>query len=83
MPEIRFVERSLSGGWTVEVRAMGLRRGRNGGKARPSLFVIGHIRRRPSGGFDYFPDSQNALTAALSDDDLETLKEKVRANPRR
>jgi hypothetical protein len=47
------------------------------------IFVLGYIRRQPAGGFAYFESSKDAERVSLRDNDLETLKNRIRASPPR
>lgn len=60
-----YEEKDLLGGWQIEVR-----------KGRVH---IGNIRRRPSGGFQYFSGPQNQLNPSFKEHDLENVKKKIEA----
>lgn len=67
--------------WTIEVfRTAPMRPGPRGVK-RWLTILTGHIRRRRAGGFAYFSSGVNTKIQSLWDEDLERLKDKIRATP--
>ena len=58
---------TLGNPWQLEVRSSGV--------------VVGHVRRHPmSGTCRYFEGPHNELTPSFEDDDLDRLKDKIRAS---
>jgi hypothetical protein len=68
MTKFEFREKSLLGGWTIEVW-------------KGPLAHIGNIRRNPAlDGYSYFPGPRNELNPSHTDTDLDALKGKILAS---
>lgn len=64
MGKYKYEEKSLLGGWQIEVKK-GIR-------------CIGNIRKNPvSGAFQYYEGPDNILNYSFEENDLEVLKKKI------
>ena len=65
--EYKYEEKSLLGGWQIEVRK--------------NLIHVGNIRRNPStGGYQFFKGPYNQLNPSFEEQDLEDLKQIIESS---
>ncbi len=64
MEPYKYEEKSLLGGWKIEVKK--------------GAIHIGNIRKNPtSGAFQYYKGPNNVLNYSFEEDDLEVLKKRI------
>jgi len=83
--KVQFREKSATRDtpWTIKVFRSCVRRHPKRATRQMKMLVRGHIRRLATGGFGYFADLTKATSATLWDNDLEGLKDTIRAIPPR